>query len=143
RFTPTYPDTDSVAVVRFSVRPDSASGAGDLRQGVSEVVANAAALGVDPPAIPKRLRLAVTPNPARGEIRLFVTLPVAGRYRLEVLDILGRLVHTEMMESGSAAELVRPWNMIGPRGVRTGAGVYFARLSGPAGHVVTRFVLQR
>jgi hypothetical protein len=142
RFTPTYPDADSLAVVRFHIFPDSASGAGDLRQGTSEVVANAAALGVRPPSGPRGLRLAVTPNPARGRVRLTGSVPAAGLYRLEVLDISGRVVHSEMLESG-AGDFVRTWDAGGARGIRPSPGIYFVRLSRAGRQVVTRFVLRQ
>jgi glucose/arabinose dehydrogenase len=83
------------------------------------------AVSVDRPAAPPVIQAA--PNPFRQTITL--GLPGWGRGRIEVLDAGGRRVR-----SWSDPPLGRVvWDGRDERGVDVPAGVYFARISGPAG----------
>jgi hypothetical protein len=64
------------------------------------------------------------PNPSRGDVRFDLTLPAAGRVKLEAFDAAGRRVGDAFEQSFEAGRMRLAWN-----GARTRAGVYFIRLS--------------
>ncbi len=78
--------------------------------------------------------LALGPNPARGEVR-FTFAGVAGRARLEVLDLGGRRVWSYAF---APSEVGVSWRGERDVGGRTSAGVYFARLEDARGVAVRR-----
>ena len=61
------------------------------------------------PAPAGGLALAVAPNPSRGAARLTLTLPAAGDVRVELLDVLGRVVR--MVHAGSLPAEARSLSM--------------------------------
>jgi hypothetical protein len=104
------------------------------------VVGIGVTIGVgDPP--PARLALAVTPNPARGELRFAVEADRPGTQRLSVRDVQGRLV----------ARLADGWFPAGPRtvawdghdaaGRRLSPGVYLVTLEVAGGSTSRRVAL--
>ena len=81
------------------------------------------------------LVLTASPNPSRGRIAFAFTLPAAGRARLTVVDVAGRIVATLADGPFDAGEHQARWTGAAP------AGVYFARLEAPGGASrVTRVV---
>jgi hypothetical protein len=81
---------------------------------------------------------AVTPNPSRDLATVRFTLPRAGFARLEVFDARGRRVAEPLAGSLDAGDHVAP--------LPTAAfapGLYWVRLSTPAGAVTTRFARVR
>ena len=69
------------------------------------------------------------PNPFNPVTNLSFNLPGGGRARLEVYDVLGRLVKT--LESGffEPGEHVTQWNGTDGTGRSVSSGLYFCRLS--------------
>ncbi len=78
--------------------------------------------------------LAVSPNPARGAVRL-AAREVSLQARIEVLDLSGRRVWSTALPAGASAVT---WNGRRDDGGRAGAGVYFARLEDGRGVAVQR-----
>lgn len=84
------------------------------------------------------LRFSLSPNPARGSLRVSFRLSTAGVVRLDVLDVAGRVIHhgaEDLMEPG---EYVRPFDLSG-----VAPGVYFCRLTTPDGIQQRTIVLTR
>jgi len=81
-----------------------------------------------PPAVSTGLRLAASPNPARGAMRFALTLPQAGHAELAVFDLGGRRVATLLdgHERAGAREVV--WQGQDASGRELPAGVYLTRL---------------
>ena len=75
-----------------------------------------------------RLRLATSPNPARGEVRITYTLPRDGGAEITVHDVLGRRVAT--LASGAAAAGTHEvrWDGHATDGATARAGVYLVRV---------------
>ncbi len=92
---------------------------------------------VVPVAVPPRPLRAVA-NPFRGEGAVRFTLPEAGRARVEVFDLQGRLVATALDRALPAGEHAVPLAMADRAG-----GIYFVRLTGPGVSATTRVVLLR
>jgi hypothetical protein len=95
-------------------------------------------VGVTPPAPRAALALsAPRPNPARGSVALDVTLPDDSPARVELLDVAGRVVRSQSVQSAGAHALsFRELTSLSP-------GLYFARVSGRAGNVTARVVVSR
>jgi hypothetical protein len=75
------------------------------------------------------LRIAVSPNPARGATRIDWASPVAGAYALDVLDVAGRRI--ARLGAGWAAAGTRrlTWDGRDERGGAAPPGLYFVRLA--------------
>jgi hypothetical protein len=71
-----------------------------------------------------------TPNPSRGSTRLGLTVPGAGRVRLEILDLKGRLVRLLLDSMLPAGRHELGWDGRDATGRALPAGTYFARLQG-------------
>jgi len=78
---------------------------------------------------PAGIALRALPNPARAEQAIVFSLPTAGRARIEVLDVAGRLVR--VLHDGTLAAGSRriSWDGRASSGARVPAGLYFVRLS--------------
>lgn len=85
--------------------------------------ADVSMLDAGPPSPASRLSLAVAPNPARGELRLSVTLVGEQEASIELLDIAGRRLLTQTLPAGGTA---RERALELPSGLS--AGVYLVRL---------------
>lgn len=72
----------------------------------------------------ERIALRVLPNPATTEATLSVNLPQAGKYRLAVFDLSGRLV------SETFQQLSAGYNLLALPVASWDAGVHFATLAG-------------
>jgi hypothetical protein len=92
-------------------------------------------------SIPARLRLAVAPNPSRGTLRLSVDAPAGGYQRLEVLDVMGRVVRRLGVGSDVAGRWTLSWEGRDDTGHRLPQGLYFARLSSRSRAVTLRLIL--
>jgi flagellar hook assembly protein FlgD len=78
---------------------------------------------------PAGLRLGpARPNPARGAVSVAFELPAAGRARLELYDVRGRLVRTLVDGARAAGAQVARWDGRDAAGAPAPAGVYFLRL---------------
>jgi hypothetical protein len=106
----------------------------DAREGV----------GVAEQAGPARvIGLAAAPNPiAAGGTTLRYSVPEAGRARLRVLDVAGRLVRTLRDAPLAAGDHATSWDGRDAGGRRVAAGVYFAVLDA-AGRAESRRVVVR
>jgi DNA-binding beta-propeller fold protein YncE len=81
---------------------------------------------------PLSLRLRVSPNPSTGPAVTFA-LPRASGVQLGVFDISGRLVRELAKGDFAAGEHTLTWDGSDASGQMCHAGMYFVRLSGPAG----------
>jgi hypothetical protein len=85
------------------------------------------------------LALRLSPNPARGAVRLEYDLPAAAPVDVSIFDVQGRRIARPVSEA-----LVEPgthetiWD---PAGARHLPGVYFARMQTPGRTLLQRFVL--
>jgi hypothetical protein len=84
-----------------------------------------------------------TPDPALERTRLAYALPHAGRVRLAVYDLAGRLVRR--LEDGAEAAGVhgRDWDLTDDRGARVRAGMYFARFEADGQRMERRVIVAR
>jgi hypothetical protein len=93
--------------------------------------------GIPSPAVPL---LAAGPTPFNRSLEIRCTLPEAGRARLSVYDLSGRLVATLADEDRNAGRFVRTWDGKNDSGKDTAAGVYVVRL-GTQNHAVSKKVI--
>jgi hypothetical protein len=84
-------------------------------------------------------RLRLSPNPARGEVRLALAR-LTGRARLEILDAGGRRVWSRPLPEGSADV---SWRGECASGGRAPAGLYFVRVEDARGVAVARLTWLR
>ena len=75
-----------------------------------------------------RLRLATSPNPARGEVRITYTLPRDGGAEITVHDVLGRRVATLASGAAAAGTHEARWDGHATDGATARAGVYLVRV---------------
>lgn len=80
------------------------------------------------------------PNPAPGRTLLRFTLPAAGRVRLEVFGVDGRLVRTLVDATLDAGPHEAPWDGRDAAGAAVAPGLYLSRLS-MAGRALARRVV--
>lgn len=112
----------------------------DNRNGNFDIYAQRIAVGgstVDVPSFePDGFALAAAPNPMRVSTRLRFRLATAATTRLEVLDVAGRVVRVVLDRTALPAgphEVI--WDGRDATGAPAPAGLYFARLVGPAPEV--------
>lgn len=89
--------------------------------------------GVSDRETPCQFSLAAVPNPAHGAVTISFALPVAGKVRLVVYDLLGRLVRELVAEELQVGVHLARWNDIDASGVPTPAGTCLLQLETPAG----------
>jgi hypothetical protein len=82
-------------------------------------------------------------NPAYGRMRFRIGLESAAHTQLTIFDVAGRRVKTVLDEHLPAGVRDVAWNLSNESGAPVGAGVYFARLSGPRRLGTVRFVVLR
>jgi hypothetical protein len=75
-----------------------------------------------------KLILSAHPNPARGPSAMEFALPEAGRARVDVVDVLGRIVRRLMDGEAPAGRQSVSWDGMDEAGSPAAAGVYFYRL---------------
>ncbi len=98
---------------------------------------------VGDPDTPIGTRLASLPNPSAGATQVRFALASAGRARLEVRDLAGRLVRTLADQSLSAGLHTVSWDGADAQGRRVPAGAYWIRLDAGATHDVRKAVRLR
>lgn len=94
--------------------------------------------GSPDPRVDAGLRLAATPNPARGRLDFILDLPGAGEARLEIFDAAGRCLERVLSGARVAGAQRVTWE---PAGAPLPPGVYQARLASGGREAVTRLVL--
>lgn len=95
-----------------------------------------------PPAAPRELALRAGPTPFRDGLALSFAVPAAGRWTLELYDSRGARVRRFEGETPGAAHELR-WDGRDAAGRDAAPGVYFARLTTPAGQRSIRAVKLR
>jgi hypothetical protein len=85
-------------------------------------------------------RLIAAPNPFRTASRLSFVMPVAGNAGLHVFDASGRRVRTLASGRLAAGAHAVDWNGRDDRGNTVPVGIYWTRLTTPAGRVSARMV---
>ena len=79
------------------------------------------------------LSVSAYPNPFNPETTVRYTVPAKGRVTLDVFDARGAHVATLVDAERDAGAHTVTWNGRDHRGTASGSGVYFARLTSPAG----------
>jgi hypothetical protein len=108
---------------------------GHLSHNLSRIPLSATLDASRPQARESRLSLAVSPNPARGSVALFFSLPAAGHVRLTLLDVSGREVARPVDREFDPGAHQVAWP------TASAPGIYFARLQSRAGVRTSRFVV--
>ncbi|NOT34333.1 MAG: T9SS type A sorting domain-containing protein [Candidatus Eisenbacteria bacterium] len=89
---------------------------------------------------PPRAALQATPNPARDEVKLTFSLPLAGEIRVRIFDVAGREVRSVHRGALAAGVHRMSWDGRDDSGRRMPAGVYFARAESGSTSRVARIV---
>lgn len=97
-------------------------------------------LAVEPNGPTDLILEAPRPNPARAQVALHFTLPRAGRARLAVHDMQGRLVRVLADGERRAGHHSEVWNGAHEAGQMVAPGLYFARLEAGGETISTRIV---
>jgi hypothetical protein len=87
------------------------------------------------------LSVSAYPNPFNPETTVRYTLPAKGQVLLEVYDLRGEKVATLVSETKDAGAYTATWRGLGDTGATVSSGVYFAKLSTPAGERSYKLVL--
>ncbi len=95
--------------------------------------------GVDDPSGTGDLALAAFPNPVESSTTIRYTLPSPGPVTVEVYDVRGARVAILANETASPGTHSATWR----HGVDSGPGVYFARVTHPAGTRTYRMIVLR
>jgi len=104
---------------------------------------NGGSCTVDVGEIDSRARLHAWPNPAGGAVQLFFGVQGSSGVHLQVYDVAGRRVRELLNGRVDSGEHVLAWDGRDDTGRQMAAGVYFVRLSGPAGTTQARVTLLR
>lgn len=83
----------------------------------------------------------IQPNPTRGGTSITMALPKAGRARLLVYDVNGRVVRQLLDGSFPAGLRTKTWDTRNDRGQQVAAGVYFVRLESDGQRSARRLVV--
>ncbi len=86
-------------------------------------------------------RLTCFPNPFRDYTTMRVEVAAAGRYRIEIYDIQGKLVNTLTDQSIEAGEYYIDWYGKNFNNAPLPGGVYIVRLSGETQYYSTRVII--
>jgi hypothetical protein len=105
-------------------------------------------VGVGEPAagtarLPRSLRIGATPNPVRVAASISWQLPAAGRVKLAVYDVTGRLVRTLVNGPVAAGDHLTPWDSRDDAGRLVANGMYLYRLETEGGKLATKAVVLR
>jgi hypothetical protein len=90
-----------------------------------------------------RLALTFRSNPFRGATTIAFTLPSAGRARLAIYDVAGRLVRELHSAPTNAGRHTRAWDGTDASGQRVAQGIYFVRLEHGGESLVRKGALLR
>jgi PKD repeat protein len=89
------------------------------------------------------LSATASPNPLNPETDLSFSLAKAGRVRVQIFDLAGRLVKTLLDEErGTGYQNVR-WNGTNATGGKVATGVYYFRIQAPEGESVQRVTVMK
>lgn len=134
-------DPDRVTLQGLTVNSHETLTDLDLSALAAHPVPITAAVGVGTGAPAGTLRLGVVPNPAPGSLVFSYALEKSDEVELSVFDATGRRVAT--LESGrrDAGPHQAKWDGRGDAGTRARPGMYFGRLTGGDGAVVTKVVI--
>jgi hypothetical protein len=91
--------------------------------------------------LPSRLQLAVYPNPFNPVTEVKYVVPQAGRVKLQVFDVSGRVVATLVDAVLPPGEHRTTWNGKDSGGATVSAGIYFMRAVSGGSSVTTKAVL--
>jgi hypothetical protein len=86
--------------------------------------------------------LTVAPNPTQASMQIRYAVVRAGRVRLELLDVSGRVVETLADRIQAPGRYVAAWDGAGRRG-RLSSGLYFVRLMAPGQMAVRKLAIIR
>jgi hypothetical protein len=86
-------------------------------------------------------RLRLGPNPAGDQVNLAWSGGGAGRVRLDILDVRGRLIR-RVRDAGAAVQGQWRWDGNDDHGHSAPAGVYFARVVGSSGQLASRQIVR-
>jgi hypothetical protein len=89
------------------------------------------------------LMLKASPNPFNPRLTIQYSLPESGSARLEVIDLMGRVVQVLFDEFRPAGEDQAVWNGLDRRGQAAASGVYLVRLVTNEGFTEQRVTLLR
>jgi hypothetical protein len=104
--------------------------------GVTVLEYDALSVSHDPtPALPNDLSLAAYPNPFNSTVNMRLDVPSPGLYQLTVMDILGRVMHSESLNLTASRTHELDFSAFA-------AGNYFIRWSNPTASTVVRVVFQ-
>jgi hypothetical protein len=93
----------------------------------------------DPSGQDKRdLKLRVRPNPLNPAAEVQFSLASAGKVRISLYDVRGRLVKTILDESRPAGDHVVPWDGSRTNGGGVASGIYFVKIQAQQGEEVQR-----
>jgi hypothetical protein len=90
---------------------------------------------------PEAFGVRIAPNPFNPRTEIALALPVAGRARVDIYDVRGRLVRRLVDESLAAGTYSRTWEGLDDGGQRVSSGVYLVKVQHPAGQRVTKVSL--
>jgi uncharacterized delta-60 repeat protein len=100
---------------------------------VARLVGNPPTTAVGDTEIGTDLRVAApSPNPASSRMALSLHVGEAGRVRVELFDVAGRLVRRLFEENVSAGPRIVTWDLRDDAGRPVGDGLYLARITMPA-----------
>ncbi len=109
----------------YRVRAENSQTGSSISAQTSVNIARVVDVAKGPPAV--ETGLWVGPNPARGNVRLGYTLARAGRVKVGVYDVAGRLIYVAYDGWASAGEHNLLWES--GHGASHGGNVYFVRMS--------------
>ncbi len=87
--------------------------------------------------------LSVYPNPGNPHFNLSLELPAAGRARVDIYDLSGRLQIRLLDTMLPAGKRELTWNGRDSEGRRLSSGLYLVRLGNPGGSVTKRLIILR
>ena len=88
-------------------------------------------------------RLTCYPNPFSDYTTMRVEVSVAGRYRIEIYNIQGKLLKTLTDQNIDAGEYYIDWHGISGSNAPLPEGIYIVRLTGENQHYNTRVIILR
>jgi hypothetical protein len=119
-------DTDSVAFVPITLRPDSATAGAMLGAGRLIAVTQRAGASVGAEAVSGQLR--IQPNPSRGSVTFLLPVEAGAVADCTVYDVAGRLCWKTKVRSPSTRRAEVVWNGRLTSGAMANAGTYFVKV---------------
>ena len=138
--TPIEPGVTINSISSFGEDKDGELYICDLGGEVFKIVPTAAVDSGPAPTVPVATLAIAGAMPFRSTLRLSLTLPVAARARVSVLDLAGRQVRQLMDETLPAGAHAILWDGLDDRGSEARPGVYLVRANVPGGETSVRAV---